>query len=438
MSQQALDLRGSVQVMRRHRVLVAVAAALGLFLGAAYAVLNPPMLTSTALVALLRPVASMTTEVYIATSDPVLSRAQHDINPPMSIDALRGDVQVKSLTSYLLSISAKGKTPAQAQATASAVASSFIAYVGASSTTVGHVRAEMFQPPALGTGTAPAKKLIITGLLGLLLGALIGAVAALAISRNDRRLRERDEIANSIGVPVLASVPVDHPSNAAGWTRLLDGYEPGVVNAWRLRKALRQLGMAAEYLYDGALGNGPDDGGFSLTVISLSSDPRALALGPQLAVFAASSGIHTALVIGPQQDANVTATLRTACASQPPGSSTRPRNLRAVIAESDDAGWEQGAALTVVVVVVDGRAPQIPNMMRTTATVLGVSAGRVTAEQLARVAVSAEADGREIVGILVADPEPTDRTTGRIPQIAQPPRRRLPTRMAAIKTEIRR
>ena len=43
--------------------------------------------------------------------------------------------------------------------------------------------------------------------------------------------------------------------------------------------------------------------GFSLAVLSLSSDPGPLALGPQLAVFAASLGIPTTLVIGPQQDA---------------------------------------------------------------------------------------------------------------------------------------
>ena len=49
--------------------------------------------------------------------------------------------------------------------------------------------------------------------------------------------------------------------------------------------------------------------------------------------------------------------------------------------------------------------------MRTTVTVLGVSAGVVTAEQLARVAVSAAGDGRQIAGILVADPDPTDHTT---------------------------
>ena len=36
--------------------------------------------------------------------------------------------------------------------------------------------------------------------------------------------------------------------------------------------------------------------------------PGAVAVGPQLATFAASLGIPTALVVGPQQDATVTAT----------------------------------------------------------------------------------------------------------------------------------
>ena len=58
--------------------------------------------------------------------------------------------------------------------------------------------------------------------------------------------------------------------------------------------------------------------------------------------------------------------------------------------------------------------------MRATATVLGVSAGAATAEQLARVAASAAADGRDIAGILVADPDPADHTTGRLPQLARP------------------
>ena len=52
MSQQALDLRRSMQIVRRYKVLVGVVVVLGILAGGAYAVLKPPMLTSTALVVL--------------------------------------------------------------------------------------------------------------------------------------------------------------------------------------------------------------------------------------------------------------------------------------------------------------------------------------------------------------------------------------------------
>ena len=77
-------------------------------------------------------------------------------------------------------------------------------------------------------------------------------------------------------------------------------------------------------------------------------------------------------------------------------------------------------------------------MMRTTATVLGISAGATNAKQLARTASSLAADGREIAGILVADPEPADRTVGRIPDPPRPAQYRPPARLKSLKTEIRR
>jgi len=61
-----------------------------------------------------------------------------------------------------------------------------------------------------------------------------------------------------------------------------------------------------------------------------------------------------------------------------------------------------------------------------------------TADQVARLAVSAVSDGREITGILVADPDSADATTGRLPQLGRHAARRLPTRMTGIATEIRR
>jgi hypothetical protein len=180
------------------------------------------------------------------------------------------------------------------------------------------------------------------------------------------------------------------------------------------------------------------DKSFSLLVLSLSSDPGALALGPQLAVFAATQGISTALVVGPQQDTSATATLRTACETQMPEGSTHNGLLRAIASDEANVGLEPDIRLVIVVAVVDSRAPKMPDTTRADATAIGISAGTVTAEQLARAAVVAATDGREITGLLVADPDPEDQTTGRIPHLVRPAQRRMPNRLRGIVTEIRR
>jgi len=269
---------------------------------------------------------------------------------------------------------------------------------------------------------------VVIGLLGAMLGTGVATVDVLAVSRRDRRLRVRDEIADSIGVPVLASISVDQPSDAAGWRKLLEEYQPGDVDAWRMRKALQYLGLAD------LNPNSHKAAGFTLAVISSSFDRRALALGPQLAVFAASRGIPTALVVGPQQDVTATATLRAACNAPPSEPSSQ---LRVIVRDHAEPVREPDVALTIVVAVVDGEAPQVSHMIRTTATVLGVSAGMATAEQLARVAASAAVAGHDINGILVADPDPADTTTGRLPRVERPAQRRRPTRMTGTSMEIR-
>jgi capsular polysaccharide biosynthesis protein len=452
MGERALDLRRSVQIVRRHKVLVCVLMALGFLAGAAYAVVKPPLLTSAALIVLPQSVVNAqaaqagggvlspftATQVVIADSSPVLSVALPNVRPAMSLNKLRNEVQVNSLTSYIISVSATSKVAADAETTANAVANSYIAYVNSPSSPTGQVQARVLQLATTATGTKPLEAILLTGLIGALAGALIGISVALTISRTDRRLRRRDEIASSIGIPVLASFPVRHPAGAAGWTKLLEDYEPGALDAWRLRHVLHQLRMA-----DGNVSNGRGASS-SLAVLSLSSDPGALAIGPQLAIFAASLGIATVLFIGPQQDTTITAALRTACTMPLSASSKRSSYLQVIVSDDGYADRQPtstltNGALTVTVEVVDTHNPRIPEMMRTTATVLGVSAGVATSEQLARLAVSAATDGREIVGMLVADPEPGDPTTGRVPQLPQPlPLHRMPTRLKGMTTEIRR
>ena len=439
MSQQALDLRRSIQIVRRHIKLFGALVALGLILGAAYAVIEPPMFSSTALVVLPdlsaqsgQAAAASTagtadsdiaTQAVIADSDSVLAGALSHVSPAMSLQSLQSKVQVTTLTGNIISISASGRTAADAETTANAVANSYITYVSSANNPAGSVLAKMLESATTATGSSLSGRIPLFGLLGALAGALIGFVVSVVIGHNDRRLRERDAIANSIGVPVVASFPVEHPSDPAGWSKLLEEYEPGVVHALRLRATLQQLGLP-----DAAAGNGAGPGTPSVTILSFASDAGALAIGPQLASYAASQGIPTALVIGPQQDPNAAATLRTAAAAVPQ-SSERMRYLRVMVSDDGKVSIPRSAGLVVVVAVVDAQAPQMPATVPTTATMLGVSASAATAEQLARAATAAAADGREIFGILVANPDPGDQTTGRIPRLAPPSRRQMPTRV---------
>jgi hypothetical protein len=434
MSEETLDLRRSLHLVWRHKFIVGTVAAIGLSAGVAYAVLRPPLLTSQALV-LLPPTyhGGAPTQVVIAGSNPVLKGALPHVHPAVSLQTLNGRITVKSPTPTIISITAQGKTAAQAVGTANAVANSYVAYVSSANTPDTQAQARLLEPAITATGKPLSTRLPIIGGLGALIGAILGALAVLAFNRRDRRLRERDEIADSIGVPVLASINVERPSDAAGWAKLFTDYKPGAVDAWRLRKALQYLGLADVNLVGFHGGSG-----FSLGVLSFSSDRRALALGPQLAVYAASLGIPTALVVGPQQDVHATATLSTACSPQSPALSSQSGRLRLAVRDHGTADREPNAALTVVVAVVDSQTPQIAETMRTSATVLGVTAGAATAEQLARVASAVAAHSRPVAGILVADPDPADVTTGRLPQLARPTRRRRPTRMTGTAMETRR
>jgi len=441
MTQQDLDMRSSMKAVRRHGRLFAALVVLGVLVGAAFAVLRPATLTSTALVVLQQTNSAQNntsssadqlsseigTQVVIASSYPVLTGALPHVSPAMSEQQLAQKISVSSVAGSIISVSASGKTAADAQTTANAVASSYVTYVSSGSSPVKQMSAKVLESasPAAGAQRLPA---VATGvLLGAVGGALLGLTVSLTLSRKDRRLVGRDAIAGSLGAPVLASLPAARPSGAAGWATLLAEYQPGAVPAWGLSRMLRQLGAVAREAEDEAV---------SVAVISLASDRRALALGPQLAAFAAAQGIPTALVIGPQQDMNAVAALRTACAAPPrQGTAAGQRPLQLMVCEDDKLG-PTDAALVVVVAVLDGGAPAMPRTVPADTTLLGVSAGGSTAEQLARVATAAANDGREVTGILVADPDPADQSTGRSARLALP-RRQPPTRVHDVSTEAR-
>ena len=425
MSEQVLDLRSFLQMVRRHKIVVLTSAGLGLLAGLGLTMASPPLPASNALV-LLPPSATryIGTQVVIAASDPVLAGAIHLVTPPVTLQTLRNNVKATALTSNIVSITARGNTVAQAESTANAVAESYVRYLDRKNSAVGKLQATVLSVARQATTGSLRIRLLITGGIGVLIGALIGVIIAVAVGRNRRLLRERYEIAAASGAPVLASIPVRHPSGAGGWTRLLEEYEPGAVHATSLDKVLHRVGLASVLS-----GQADDHFRYSLHVISLATDAGALALGPQLAAFAASRGIPTAMVIDPEQEAKATASLRAACEAAPDARSGRRRHLQLSVLPDGDGYRPHGALLTIVVGVVNDRAPRVADMTPTTATLLAVSAGAATGEQLARVAARCAADGRRIAGVVVADPDSSDQTTGRIPQRPWPASRVEPTRV---------
>lgn len=425
MREQPVDLRRSLQIVRRRLVAVCAIAGLGLVAGSVYAALTPPAAASSALVLLPPSARDATTQAVIAVSENVLASAERAAHTAMPLPDFRRRIDVTVPASGVLSVQATASTATEAESFANAVASSYIAYVTALPLP-DQTAAQMLAPATTASTGSRFVWLLIWGGLGALAGGLVGVIAVLGVDGRDRRLRRRGDIANAIGVPVLASLPTWRAKGAHGWAKLLDSYEPGSADAWQLARVLRHLEASGP-----AVAPGGDGGGYSVMVLSVTSDRRALALGPQLAVSAARAGIKTALIVCPQQNVAVMATLRVACAAYRPTAGTRGL-LDVSVADPGLPCIRPDAPLTVVVTAVDAAAPQMAGTIRTTATVLAVSAGAATDEQLARVAAAAGADGRQIDGFLVADPDPGDRTSGRIPALARLRDPRGPTRSTEV------
>jgi capsular polysaccharide biosynthesis protein len=412
---------------------VSAVTLLGLIGNVAYTMTRPPVYTSSALV-VLAPAVNVSTQTVVVDSTPVLTDALRGTDLGFSFGELQDRVRTTRAGGQMISISARARTAGQAERVASAVARSYIAYITSTRNPLGEQPAQLLRPATTATWKPLTTRVAQAAGLGLLASALLAVVIALAIWRHDRRLRERDAIADSIGVPVLTSVRASAPSDAAGWARLLDGYQAEAGDGWLLRRALRELRAVGRSGDGSATGTVSSVAASSLAVLSLANDRDAVALGPQLAAYAASRGVPTALVVSQRQDAKATAALRAACVP------ALPRGAGNLLVIASDTGDEQrlpAGMLTVVVSVVDGQTPRVAETMRADVTVLGVAAGAVTAEQLARVAASAAGDGRVIAGILVANPVHGDQTTGCVPQLARPGHRRMPTRMVGVVTESR-
>ena len=287
-----------------------------------------------------------------------------------------------------------------------------------SSATVG---TSVIQPATEARGLPTPVRLLIWAPLGALICLILAGAVLLAATRRDPRLMLRDDIADAVGSPVLAAVRSMPQQSVAGWSTLLKTYDATAVESWAFRQTLRGLAAADPRGKPGTTGK--VDHPQSVTVVSLSGDQRGIAIGPQLAVFASSLGIVTRLVTAVGQER--APALWAACAAAREDA-PRPGLYVGVVPDGVTVD------LTLNVVVVDRMQPDLGGVPASVATVLAVAAANATEQELAGVAVAVDDASRRIDGIVVADPDPTDRTSGRHTLDDRSRRQALPMRLTGI------
>jgi capsular polysaccharide biosynthesis protein len=416
---------------------------------------------------------STATQKAIATSPQVLDQARMAAKPPVSEAFLKSRLKVAAVGSNVLSISVKDSNPTRAEALANGVANGYISvapgfaaggaqteltynrnqestylrqmtqykdqmnadgpstsagqfdqlqYATAEqnlanllqtdSTLQGQISANTPQMLQKANAVTPPSRLAgpedAAG--GLAVGLVIGAGVALWRGRRDRRLRRRDDLARSLGLPVVASLDAERCERAEDWNLLLDTYQPDTVDAWSLRRLLRQLDPS------------DSDSPVGVQIVSYAEDEAALSVGVQMASFAAGMGISTTLLAG---DHYAIETLRAACAIS--AQSPPPEALLSFVKPDPTDSSIPPSHLTITVVAVDRRRPHF-EMSGGVLTFVALSAGLATSDDLARLALAANDAGTILDAIIVVNPDEHDYTAGELPARAmrQPPTPRLP------------
>jgi hypothetical protein len=265
-----------------------------------------------------------------------------------------------------------------------------------------------------------------------LIGLFVGMVVAFGVGRKDRRLRLRDEIARATGAPVLASLSAVRHQTSEELLGLLDHLEPNVIDKANLRRLLDELGVERRPGLDEAVssqngqkgqiapngqnGQSAHHDGVGVHAIVLAGDDQAVAAASEIPAFAASIGLPVALVVAGSSAS--TQQLAIACAARDPleVGAARPNLLTYASTPGKAPG---GVALAVTLEVVDPLTLDVGDVEPATGVpgrhetaLLVVSSGYAKPEDLEVVALAAEHHGRPLLGVVIAGPESSDKTSG--------------------------
>jgi hypothetical protein len=236
---------------------------------------------------------------------------------------------------------------------------------------------------------------------GAAASALLMALYLLVTNQRDPKLRSRDEIADAVGIPVVTSMRVRPPRSTHAWRELLRAYTPDSPDA----RALRQL---LHGLVPDPGRERPQAQSFVLIVLTVSGDTAGLAIGPQIASFAASNGIATQLFAAQHHESATT--LWAACSQHP-----ERHDVPAALSVTTVPDSRAPVDLSVRLIVLDRDTPDPdPDLVAGGTAVLAVSSGSATRRNLADAVVAVDRVGLTVQVIIVANPDPLDRTTGRL------------------------
>lgn len=416
------------------------------------------------------------TQQIIVTSTPVLSPAGSVVSPPLDAITLREHVTVTAPSQDVLQIAVQASTLGKAERLANAIATNYVAYMAGTANSSEQLLTQLqdqaaqltdqvlavqkqidaaqarlaVEPPTSPAGerdtnlfntlrteqeqlsvelenvntqivnaevtTAQATsatrvleraepvphsddRIPVVVMLGALAGLVAGCVAAVALAGSDRRLRSRDAIAAAIGLSVISSMWAKRCKKVNDWRRLLEhSRTPSPVEVWNARRALYRLIEAAG-----------DAVVVDVRLLAFSGDDAATAAAAKIAGSAAALGMVSRLEVGSHPGL---AGLRAACAvtrGREPG--TAVVDLKADSVTSTELA---GLAANVVLDAIDAANPQVGRSFGT--TLLVVSSGFATSADLARAALAASDAGSPITGVVVANPDPDDNSTGLLPE----------------------
>lgn len=251
--------------------------------------------------------------------------------------------------------------------------------------------------PATRPGSPDRTRLFTAAGIGGLSGMLLAIVLALALEQRDRRLRTRDQIAQSAAAPVISSLSVPRRVRHQDCHEVITRWDPGAEEAYAIRQAFLRLDLDNP---------GPP---VNLVVIAVPGDRSATVVAAKIAVFGATIGTSTALVAFSNDD--TTASMRAACLTAAKATAGLRDGLSLHVADDVSEADFADARLAVTLLVAE-RPLRVPTWGRRTLAIIAVSAGFADSDALSLAALASLEAHHRIRGVVVANPEAGDRTRG--------------------------